>query len=92
MAATEAEARKLWQAALPLPPGRVDPDAVSVWIDPLVPLGLIDQVLVLGVTDDFAVRWVRDNDGDVIRDALHYAHGRYVRVGYRVVKGEEVAA
>lgn len=65
---------------------------MSVWIDPLVPLGLIDNVLVLGVTDDFAARWVRDNYGEVIRDALHHVLGRHVRVGYRVVTGQEVAA
>ncbi|MBP7571560.1 MAG: hypothetical protein KBA95_15980 [Acidobacteria bacterium] len=92
LAATVPEARELWRAALDLLRARVDPRGVSTWIEPLEPLGLVDNVLVLAVSDDFAGRWVSDNYLDVIRDALWDVRQRQIGVGLRIASDQEVAA
>ncbi len=92
LAATAPEARELWRAALDLLRARVDPRGVATWIDPLEPLGLVDDVLVLGVVDEFAARWVSDNYVEVVRDALWDVLQRQVGVGLRVAPSEEAAA
>lgn len=92
LAATAQEARELWRAALDLLRARVDPRGVATWIEPLEPLGLVDNVLVLGVCDEFAARWVSDNYVEVVRDALWDLRQRQMGIGLRVASNEEAAA
>ncbi len=92
LVATAPAARELWQRATDLLRARLDPRGIETWIEPLVPLGLVDNVLVLAVVDEFAARWVCDNYLEVIKDALWDVRQQHVGVGLRLASGQEVAA
>lgn len=92
LAPTVPAARELWQRATDLLRARLDPRGIDTWIEPLVPLGLVDNVLVLAVADEFAARWVCDNYIEVIKDALWDVRQQHIGVGLRIPSGEEVAA
>ncbi len=92
LAATVLAARELWAAGLNLLRARLDAKTMATWIDPLDPLGLVDDVLVLAVADEFAARWVCDNYLEVIKDALWDVRQQHVGVGLRLASGQEVAA
>lgn len=92
LASTLPAALELWRRVLDLLRARVDPRGVATWIEPLEPLGLVDDVLVLAVADEFAARWVCDNYIEVLKDALWDVRQQHVGVGLRIASGQEVAA
>ncbi len=91
LGATVLQARELWQAASDLLRARIDGKAMATWIAPLDPIGLVDEVLVLAVADEFAARWVRDNYCDLIRDVLYDVRQSHIGLGLRIL-AKEVAA
>lgn len=70
LAKTRTEAQDLWTSVCDLLRDQIDKPNMETWIDPMVPLGLHDGVLVLEVPDVFFAKWVRDNHVAGIRAAL----------------------
>ena len=72
----------LWSGACALLAARLAPEAHRRWIAPLVPLDLSNDILTLGVANDFFQSWLQDNYLPLIRAALQEVTGRAINVRF----------
>src|SRR3954470_21146178 len=55
-------------------------DVFQMWFEPMVCLEANEEVMILGVPNDFAAIWVHDNYLDLITQRLRLTAGRLVNV------------
>ncbi len=61
-----------------------DDDTYSRWIQPIVPVSLKKNALLLGVADEFCAEWVKSNFQDMILSALLQAYGEKFKISYEI--------
>lgn len=71
-----ARANQLWQSVLKELGGLLSPETCRQWLSIVVPLGVTDEEIRLGVSDEFFAGWLETHYGDLIVDALNRAAGR----------------
>src|SRR5882672_12642750 len=58
-------------------------DVFQMWFEPMVCLEATEDLLTLGVPNDFAAIWIHDNYLDLITQRLRLTAGRMVNVTLR---------
>lgn len=65
----------IWQVASGRLQQQIHATTYEQWFQNIVPLALDEQVLVLGVSDDFFADWLKDNFDDILSDSLKDVDG-----------------
>jgi chromosomal replication initiator protein len=78
---------KLWKDASKILQGMLNPELFSRWFAPIHPISLANDVLVLGVANEFYQIWLQDNFLSLIREALHRCSEHPVQVKFVVAHG-----
>ncbi|MBM4186093.1 MAG: chromosomal replication initiator protein DnaA [Gemmatimonadetes bacterium] len=73
-----------WKRILEEARREIPEQAVTTWLSPAEPLALDDTTLVLGVPDEFAVKWNEAKHAELLSRLANQVLGRPVEVAFRV--------
>jgi chromosomal replication initiator protein len=87
------DANQLWKSASKILRGMLSPDLYERWFAPILPVEFNDDLLVLGVANEFYLIWLQDNFLPLVREAVSQAGTRPVQVKFAVSSSvKEVAS
>ncbi len=75
----------LWETVKCDLKGLFPDDVFQMWFEPMLCLETTEDVVTLGVQNDFAAIWIHDNYLDLISQRLRLAAGRLVQVNLRKI-------
>ncbi len=75
---------RLWKDASKVLQGMLNPDLFTRWFAPVTPLELKDDVLVLGVVNEFSQIWLQDNFLPLVREAVNQSSKEPLQVRFAV--------
>jgi chromosomal replication initiator protein len=78
---------QLWKDASNVLRGMLNPDMFSRWFAPVRPMELKDNVLILGVANEFSQIWLQDNFLSLVREAVNQSSKDPVEVRFVVTHG-----
>jgi len=78
---------QLWKDASNVLQGMLNPDMFSRWFAQVKPLELKDDVLVLGVVNEFSQIWLQDNFLSLVREAVNQTAKHPVQVRFAIAPG-----
>src|SRR2546426_12090984 len=83
----------VWKDACKILQGMLNPDLFNRWFVPIKPMELRDDVLVLGVVNEFSQIWLQDNFLPLVREAVNQSSKEPLQVRFAVsadLKAESV--
>src|SRR5436309_2658916 len=75
---------QLWKEASKTLQGMLNPDLFTRWFAPVKPLELKDDVLVLGVANEFSQIWLQDNFLPLVREAVNQTSKQPLQVRFAI--------
>ena len=78
---TNADALHLWQSVCHLI-RQQSQSAYDTYFQDIVPLSCDGTEFRLGIGDDFAAEWIRENYGDILSDLLKSAKGDHTQLAF----------
>src|SRR5712691_4193839 len=75
---------QLWKEAGKTLQGMLNPDLFTRWFAPIKALELKDDVLVLGVPNEFSQIWLQDNFLSLVREAVNQTSKQAVQVRFAI--------
>ena len=67
---------KTWASALEMLRSILKPDIFNLWFEPIRPVGMAGDVIMLEVANDFCEVWLKDNYLGLLQDAITHAAGQ----------------
>src|SRR5882724_779278 len=83
---------QLWKDASSVLRGMLNPDMFARWFAPVKPVELKEDVLVLGVANEFSQIWLQDNFLPLVREAVNQTSKHPLQVRFAVTPGLRDAA
>src|SRR5258706_5001961 len=83
---------QLWKDASSVLGGMLNPDMFARWFGPVKPIELKEDVLVLGVANEFSQIWLQDNFLPLVREAVNQNSKEPLHVKFVVVAGKNDGA
>lgn len=77
-------AKRVWKDVKASLSGRISSNQVELWIEPLVPLAVSTDEVILGCPNRFSLNWIRQNHLKEIREAFSGILGKEPEVTLRV--------
>jgi chromosomal replication initiator protein len=78
---------QLWRDASSVLQGMLNPDMYLRWFAPVKPIELKDDVLLLGVANEFSQIWLQDNFLPLVREAVNQSSRQPLQVRFAVAPG-----
>lgn len=78
---------QLWKDASSILRGMLNPDMFSRWFAPVKPVELKDDVLILGVANEFSQIWLQDNFLPLVREAVNQSSKHPLQVRFAILPG-----
>ena len=78
---------QLWKDASSVLRGMLNPDMFARWFAPVKPVELKEDVLVLGVANEFSQIWLQDNFLPLVREAVNQSSKHPLQVRFAIVPG-----
>ena len=78
---------QLWKDASSVLRGMLNPDMFARWFAPVKPVELKEDVLVLGVANEFSQIWLQDNFLSLVREAVNQSSKQPLQVRFAIVPG-----
>src|SRR5712671_1275362 len=78
---------QLWKDASSVLRGMLNPDMFARWFAPVKPVELKEDVLVLGVANEFSQIWLQDNFLPLVREAVNQSSKQPLQVRFAIVPG-----
>ncbi len=71
-----------WKEACNIIKEHICGETFDHWFQPIVPIAIKDNSIILGVSDDFFADWFRDNYEDILSSALHKVIGEKTSIAF----------
>ena len=78
---------QLWKDASKTLQAMLNPDLFMRWFSPVRPLEIKDDVLVLGVPNEFSQIWLQDNFLPLVREAVNQSSKQPLQVQFAISQG-----
>jgi chromosomal replication initiator protein len=83
-------AEQLWKDASGILSEMLNPDMFTRWFSAVKPIDLKDDVLVLGVANEFSQIWLQDNFLPLVREAINRSSKTPLQVRFAVTPGGSI--
>ncbi|MDO9557657.1 MAG: chromosomal replication initiator protein DnaA [Coriobacteriia bacterium] len=83
------EVQQVWQDTLDVVRQELNTPTFKTWFEHTAPLGMVDEIMVVSVQNDFARDWLESRYSGLLSSALTQVTGQAMSVSFRVV-GESV--
>jgi chromosomal replication initiator protein len=80
-------AEQLWKDASSVLQGMLNPDLFSRWFAAVKPVELKDDILALGVPNEFSQIWLQDNFLPLVREAVNQSAKQPLQVRFAIAPG-----
>lgn len=77
-----SDLNSIWEKACDELKKKVSPQTFDHWFSPIVPVGIKEDSIVLGVSNDFFADWLKNNYEDLFVDALKTVSGREMKLQF----------
>jgi chromosomal replication initiator protein len=73
-----------WEKCLELITGQVSSQGFRTWISPIIPVGFVDNQLILRVPSQFFFEWIESNYANIIKNAVSKIFGLNIHIDYLI--------
>jgi chromosomal replication initiator protein len=83
---SSSDLEQLWKEASKVLQGMLNPDLFARWFAPIKPMEIAEDVLVLGVANEFYQIWLQDNFLPLVREAVNQSSKQPLQVRFVVAQ------